>query len=207
IAAQLFTSPLGLYEFHCFPVYFLPANLIVVPLSTLIIYGSILVVFFSFIGPVGSFVCLLLSRLTDLLIGMEFFIGELPGAVIGSLHISAIECILLYLALFCFVFFLLTGKSSMILSATTILFIQHGFRIMDNVSLAESSQVIQWKSKQVKACTVIQSGYGVTLVDPERTNDTVWLKKKLPTSLDALRIPEKNRVVIFKKPAESLNNR
>ena len=41
IAAQIGTMPVALYYFHQFPLYFLPANLIIVPLSTVILYSAI----------------------------------------------------------------------------------------------------------------------------------------------------------------------
>lgn len=41
LAAQLGTAPVVIYKFAYFPVYFLPANLIVAPLVLVIIYGSV----------------------------------------------------------------------------------------------------------------------------------------------------------------------
>lgn len=38
IAAQLGTLPLSLYYFHSFPLYFLPANLVIIPVSSIVIY-------------------------------------------------------------------------------------------------------------------------------------------------------------------------
>jgi ComEC/Rec2-related protein len=44
IAAQLATLPLAVYHFHQFPMLFLPANLLVVPVCTLCIYWGLLLV-------------------------------------------------------------------------------------------------------------------------------------------------------------------
>ncbi|NJO68117.1 MAG: ComEC family competence protein [Bacteroidetes bacterium] len=41
LAAQLLTLPVSLYNFHQFPNYFLLSNIIALPLSTVILYGSI----------------------------------------------------------------------------------------------------------------------------------------------------------------------
>jgi competence protein ComEC len=49
VAAQLFTLPLSLYYFHQFPNYFLITNLVVIPLSTFVIYAGI--GFFFFASP------------------------------------------------------------------------------------------------------------------------------------------------------------
>ncbi len=42
LAAQAFTLPVCLYYFRQFPVYFLPANLVAVPWSTMLLYGELL---------------------------------------------------------------------------------------------------------------------------------------------------------------------
>jgi competence protein ComEC len=41
LAAQLATAPIALYHFHQFPTWFIPANLVVIPLSTLVMYLGI----------------------------------------------------------------------------------------------------------------------------------------------------------------------
>lgn len=41
IAAQLATSPVAIFQFHQFPNWFIPANLLVIPLSTLVMYLGI----------------------------------------------------------------------------------------------------------------------------------------------------------------------
>jgi competence protein ComEC len=44
VAAQLATFPIGLYYFHQFPVWFIISNLIVIPISNIIIYiGMVLI--------------------------------------------------------------------------------------------------------------------------------------------------------------------
>lgn len=42
IAAQILATPLCLYYFHQFPNYFILANVVAVPLSTIIIYGNVI---------------------------------------------------------------------------------------------------------------------------------------------------------------------
>ena len=47
IAAQVLTTPLSLYYFHQFPVYFLLGNLVVVPVSTVVLIGTLILVVVS----------------------------------------------------------------------------------------------------------------------------------------------------------------
>lgn len=56
LAAQIATTPITLYYFHQFPNLFLFANLIAVPLSTLILYVEILLIIVSPINVIASVV-------------------------------------------------------------------------------------------------------------------------------------------------------
>lgn len=83
LSAQVLTLPVCLYYFQQFPLYFLPANLLAVPLSTVILYGEILllIVPVRFIGTV----------LKWLMHNMNMFvawIGHLPGALITDIHLT-----------------------------------------------------------------------------------------------------------------------
>ncbi|WP_212000584.1 ComEC/Rec2 family competence protein [Chitinophaga sp. HK235] len=91
IAAQILTLPVSIYYFHQFPCYFLPANLLAVPLSTVVIYGEVLLLLMT---P-----CVMLAEWTGLAIrlvirwmnaGVEW-LGELPYAVIGDLQLSLLQ--------------------------------------------------------------------------------------------------------------------
>lgn len=48
VAAQLGTAPLVMFYFSRFPVYFLLANLVVIPLVTIILYAAVLMLFLTF---------------------------------------------------------------------------------------------------------------------------------------------------------------
>lgn len=91
IAAQVFTWPVCLYYFHQFPNLFLLANLIAVPLSTMLLYGEIILV------------CLPNIWLGKLLSGGIMFMNtciqwldKVPGAVTHNIQISLPQTICLY---------------------------------------------------------------------------------------------------------------
>ncbi len=100
LSAQVFTLPIVLYYFHQFPVFFLISNLLVVPLSGIILYGEILLLVFSFIGPVANF----LGKGIDILLSwMNRFIenmDQVPFGVIRHLQVNALQATLLYLIIF-----------------------------------------------------------------------------------------------------------
>ncbi len=54
MAAQILTLPISIFYFHRFPVYFLIANLVAVPLSSIVLIGGILLCICSFLSSTGS---------------------------------------------------------------------------------------------------------------------------------------------------------
>jgi len=75
VAAQLGTVPFTLYYFHQFPNYFLLTNLVAIPLSTLVIYLAIGLLFVSFIPYLSVAVAFLLKwslwLLNFLIVGLK----------------------------------------------------------------------------------------------------------------------------------------
>lgn len=100
LCAQLITVPVGLYYFGQFPNYFLISNLVIIPISTVAIYGGIFSLLTSLIPYVGSIVALLEGWLLKILNGITLFLGELPGAVSYPGKISIMHCLILYLLLY-----------------------------------------------------------------------------------------------------------
>ncbi len=91
IAAQLATFPLGLLYYHQFPVYFLFSNLIVIPLSSLVLYIGM----FNFAVAWIPGVVYIVSRILDFVIlalnESVRFIERLPGALIQGISITITE--------------------------------------------------------------------------------------------------------------------
>lgn len=93
VSATISTLPITLYYFHSFPVWFIPANLIAVPISSLLIYLGMLCLVLAKVPWLGE----ALVWLTEM--GMRFFTGavaffsKLPGATIQGLYITVLEAI------------------------------------------------------------------------------------------------------------------
>jgi competence protein ComEC len=106
IAAQLATLPISLYYFHQFPNYFLLSNLLVIPLSTAIIYMGMLLILFSgntFLLDHSSFI---FSKTVAFLNAAVVCIRDLPYAVTDNISIGAMEAYLMYtFIIFLFLYF------------------------------------------------------------------------------------------------------
>lgn len=97
LAAQVGTSPLVIYYFAHFPVYFLLANLIVAPLAFLIIYGAAVIFIISSFSVVHAWMVEVLHHLLWLLNYSMQWVEHLPWSQSGNLHFSAAQVCLLYL--------------------------------------------------------------------------------------------------------------
>lgn len=96
LAAQVFTLPICLYYFHQFPLLFLLANLVAIPLSTIALWGCITVVAFSFCAPSA----VLAGKLTAVVIAfLNHFItvvNNIPFSRWEHIQITPLQTMLLY---------------------------------------------------------------------------------------------------------------
>ncbi|RFS24084.1 ComEC family competence protein [Chitinophaga silvatica] len=97
LAAQLFTTPLSLFCFHQFPNYFLIANLITIPLSTIAIYGEIILLLTASFPLIPYWVGKGLWFLIHLMNVFVAWLAKLPGASVYNIHCNFIQAWLLYL--------------------------------------------------------------------------------------------------------------
>ncbi|RZK61338.1 MAG: ComEC family competence protein, partial [Hymenobacter sp.] len=127
LAAQVATFPLGLYYFHQFPFNFLLSNLIAVPISSLAVYvGVVLLLAKGLVALVGlalpaaavawldwlpRLIGYLFQGLIWLFNEYIFFIGRLlPGAVVGGVHLSQGQTLLVFLLIGAFCVFVASRR-------------------------------------------------------------------------------------------------
>jgi competence protein ComEC len=94
IAAQLGTLPLSLFYFHQFPTFFIPTNLVIVPLSGLIIYGGLTLLIFSFWSPAGFIISFLLKYMLISLNWLVVTVENIPGSSIQNIYLSIPDAII-----------------------------------------------------------------------------------------------------------------
>jgi len=96
IAAQLVTFPISLYYFHQFPNYFLLTNILVIPLSTIILYLGIFLFAFSYFQIIAAYIAKLLSLTTKALNFFVLYIENLPYSLTENISITVWETFILY---------------------------------------------------------------------------------------------------------------
>lgn len=97
IAAQIATMALGIFYFHQFPVYFLLSNLFVIPASSLVLVGGILLLLLSPLDFIAPWLGMALEWLAKMMNEGIFLMERLPMSVIDRLSINLFQCYVLFL--------------------------------------------------------------------------------------------------------------
>jgi competence protein ComEC len=163
IVAQAGTLPLTISLFNRFPVYFILTNVIIVPLSNLLIILGCLVPLTYSIVPVSEFLAFLLDRLTGLIEILTGYAASLPYATIDGIGISTLECVLLSIALSLLLVFIL-GKQQLSIkypiAAFILLFLAMNIKKIEN---GKSDELIVYNNPRIPA-TGIRTGNSLHLI-------------------------------------------
>lgn len=122
IAAQILTTPLSIYHFHQFPFYFVFANLVAIPLSSMILLGELALCTLAFIPEIADSLGTILTYLIRFLNHYVEAIDRLPFSVWSNLQIDIPQTILVYLAvLFLTIWISYKNQNALIAALTVVL--------------------------------------------------------------------------------------
>lgn len=155
IAAQILTTPLSIYHFHQFPVYFLITNLFAVPVSSLILIGELILVFISPIKILAAF-------FGEILYGVIWWLNtfierleQFPFALWDGLQINIAQTILLFVFIAAFSFWLFEKlKTAFWIAMFTLLFFV-GIRAFSFYEAAHQQKIIVYNVPKYKAIDFI----------------------------------------------------
>jgi competence protein ComEC len=142
LSAQILTFPIILYHFHQFPNYFLIANIIAVPLSTIILALVVGVIVFSSISIVASFLALLSAYCIQFMNGFVTKIDQLPFAKIDFIQHHISVSLLLYILLFCIAGWLFYKNKKLAFASLLILFTLGIVHLINQYKLQHQQHII-----------------------------------------------------------------
>lgn len=111
-AAQILTTPIAILHFHQFPVYFLITNLLVVPVSSFVLIGELILVLISPIATIAAFLGRLLSSVIWWMNSFIERLSEFPFSVWEGLQVNLLQVILLYLIIAAMAVWLMEKKTT-----------------------------------------------------------------------------------------------
>lgn len=130
IAAQILTLPFTIYHFHQFPNYFMLANVVAVPLSSVIVLGEILLCGLSFSPVVAAFIGSVLSWLITQMNDYIKEVESLPSALWEGIQVSLAQALFLIALIVVIGWWLMEKKRLGCLLALSSAF---GFMIIDAI--------------------------------------------------------------------------
>ncbi len=155
LAAQILTLPISIYHFHQFPFLFLFANLLAVPLSSIILIGEILLCAIHFITPVATALGHLLKGMIQF---MNYYIVQLDNvlfAVWDGLSVSAFQAIILTAFIAATSFWLLEKKKQAFWFSIFCLLLFTALRTISFFNAEEQKKIIVYNVPKYVAIDII----------------------------------------------------
>jgi competence protein ComEC len=165
IAAQIATFPLGLYYFHQFPNYFLLSNLVVIPVSTVIIYLGIALFALAKITIISTYLALGFSWSIWFLNASVKVIEKMPHALIQGITISLWEMIIIYVVMLFFMMFLERKRSRFLFFSLSAVIILLWFQVQEQLDQNRNNKLIVYNVPRSTAIDFISSTTNVLLAD------------------------------------------
>ena len=175
IAAQIGTFPLAIYYFHIFPVYFLITNLIVIPLSSFIIYSGFLFFITSFIEPLAFIFGKILYAILWFLKKSIFIIKSLPFASLNFLDLAPSQVIIIYLVfLMIFIWFTMANRKAL-MTAFSLIFIFSLISLGKNYQYAQQRELVFYNAGRGLAIEAVNNNEHVVLMDTTVKKDKQFI--------------------------------
>ena len=171
LAAQAATFALGILYFHQFPVYFLISNLFVIPLSTFILVGGVLLLAVNFISPLAWLIGKIVSWFISLLNAGVIITEKLPYSLINEIRISTFQCLLLMATLICFILLFEFKKAISYYAAFGFLFLFTMLQWFHHISVFHQNQLVVYSVSGHSAIERTERGKSIFYADTSLLKD------------------------------------
>ena len=163
LAAQVAAFPICIYYFHQFPNMFLFTNLLVVPLSTIILFGEIFLVIAAAFKPVAIFAGFVLTWLIRFMNEIILFFSSFSYSVMDNIYANVFTTLLLYGFVFFFCGWLLHKNKKLLRFSFSCL---AGFALLHTyarIQLNRQQKLVVYNVSQHKAIDfIVQEKYFFT---------------------------------------------
>lgn len=177
ISAQVMTFPLGLLYFHQFPNLFFISNLIVIPLSTVIIYMSIALLglsfltFIPFVSVISFYVSVASFGLLYILNNTVLFVERIPYAVMQGVSITIFETWIIYLIMFTALFFILYKRAVYLQTSLFLLAVLLFGQVTESYEIAKQKKMVVYAISKKGAYDFIDGDRNYFIADTNLVND------------------------------------
>lgn len=156
LAAQAGAFPLCIYYFHQFPNLFLFTNLVTVPLSTIILFGEILLIIVTAFETLATWLGIALSASVNLMNRVIIFFDQFSFSVWDNIYANIFTTWLLYGVLFCMMAWWMNKNKYMLRSGLICLLGFAGLHVSGFIELQQQKKVIIYNVSKHKAIDFIE---------------------------------------------------
>lgn len=178
LTAQLFTTPLSLYVFKAFPVWFLPANLAVVSLAAVAVYGGVALLVLYRVPYLGEAITWALTELVRLVGTITEFFAHAPGAY-PPVRFGLPELWLCYLLVVALLFrwpWRWKGGTPLAMATVAVLLVVFAWRTH---STYQRASLTVYDDRRALQAAMVLGREHVVLAHPDSYADDVWLQAKV----------------------------
>lgn len=155
IAAQIAILPLCLFYFYRFPNLFLLTNMVVIPLSCLLIFVGTVLFAVGYIPFINDFTGWIFSHLLLLLNKFVLWIDALPFALTNGICISVVELVLVYLLIVSILWFTEERKTKVLISVLAIILVLCSFSWYKKAGQREQKVIVVYTVSKQKAIAFV----------------------------------------------------
>lgn len=172
IAAQLATSPVAIYNFHLFPVYFILTNLIVVPLAGFITYFAVALLLAGSTGFYAEWLAWPLKFSAGFMMDAVRQIQSWPGAVINGIVIDKSQVILFYIAMIALFCFWVLSKRKWLFIMTAAITASIVVSVINTIDRLNESRIVVYQVKGHRAIDFVHDRTAYFLCDAQLIQDS-----------------------------------
>lgn len=193
LSAQLFTFPLCLYYFHQLPLLFLLANLLAIPLASLILCGCLILIIISPITFVAFYFAKLLYATIWFLNHCVLFFDSIPFSLWKNVSVSVIDTFLLYLIVLAFIYSFLKKNKAAFKFALAVSCLFFSFKTVKKWDLNHQKKIIVYNIPMHKAVEFIDGKNFYFTGDSVVVQDKLLTKYNVTPAHTAFELQENSR--------------
>lgn len=161
VAATTFTLPISLYFFHQFPLWFVFSNLLIIPISTIILFLSALLICFCKILFIKKGLVVMIQLFNQLMLWVSSLTDNSSYGYIDDIFFSKIEVILCFALITTIVLVFTTKQYKMVMFLLFIVISWLCFSLYINFKQLTTNELVVFyiKKKSTVLLRIGQTGY------------------------------------------------
>lgn len=172
LSAQIMVMPLSMYYFHQLPVYFLLSNLILVPLTFMIIIVGMIFFACGLSQLLSTMVAAPLHFLTKVAGSLVQLIADLPVSTVQNLYPNFYQLILYYIIIITLIEFVISRSRTWWLLFLTTLSTGVFGQLYQNLQHLNTKQLLIYQIPGHTAIDYRQANRLYSIIDPELQSDS-----------------------------------